>query len=120
MKKMLRLFILGFLLMVVSPNALVEASSNYVNRVSHFSAVNGEISLDGYSYVKGVAIPNQSDVIQKLKFVNTETGKQVLTFNISNFYKFTSRIYIKVQKEWEVSFPFMSEFKKNQISASVS
>ena len=86
MKKRLRLFILGFLLMVVSPNALVEASSNYVNRVSHFSAVNGEISLDGYSYVKGVAIPNQSDVIQKLKFVNTETGKQVLTFNISNFY----------------------------------
>lgn len=88
MKKRLGLFLtlLSFLFVCLGKAPIVEASSNYVNRVSHFSAVNGEISLDGYSYVKGVAIPNQSDVIQKLKFVNTETGKQVLTFNISNFY----------------------------------
>ena len=86
MKKRLTLLILGFLFIVLRQAPIVEASSNYVNRVSHFSAVNGEISLDGYSYVKGVAIPNQGDVIQKLKFVDTETGKQVLTFNISNFY----------------------------------
>ena len=88
MKKRLGLFftLLSFLLVCLGQVPIVEASSNYVNRISHFAAVNGEISLDGYSYVKGVAIPTQNDVIQKLKFVNTETGKQVLTFNISNFY----------------------------------
>ena len=88
MKKRLGFFLtlLSFLFVCLGKAPIVEASSSYVNRVSHFSAVNGEISLNGYSYVKGVAIPNQSDVIQKLKFVNTETGKQVLTFNISNFY----------------------------------
>ena len=58
----------------------------HVKRISKFSASQGLISYDGYSYVKGVNIPNQGDIIQKLKFINPYTGSQVMTFELSNYY----------------------------------
>lgn len=58
----------------------------YVKRISYFYEYEGYIYMNGYSYVKDVEIPNKGDIIQKLKFVNTETGKQVKTYLLDNYY----------------------------------
>lgn len=64
----------------------VKMELAHVNRISAFKAQDGELYVDGYSYIRGVNIPNKSDIIQKLKFIDSSTGKQVLTFNLPNFY----------------------------------
>lgn len=64
-----------------------ETTENpHVKRVSYFREENGQLYIDGYSYVKGINIPKQSDIIQKLKFVDTTSGKQVKTYELPNYY----------------------------------
>ena len=67
-------------------NFTVINPDSHVKRVSYFRAENWQLYIDGYSYIRGINIPNQSDIIQKLKFVDVESGKQIKTYELPNFY----------------------------------
>lgn len=71
---------------VVSNSVATLAVDKHVKRISKFVVENNKLVYDGYSYVAGVNIPKKGDIIQKLKFVNASTGKQVKTFELDNFY----------------------------------
>ena len=64
----------------------LKISNNHIKRVSYFKVENDKLYIDGYSYIKGINIPNQSDIIQKLKFVDANNGKQVKTYELPNYY----------------------------------
>lgn len=70
----------------VTEDPTYNPADQHVKRVSYFYEQEGHIYMNGYSYVKGIDIPKKSDIIQKLKFVNTTTGKQVKTYSLSNYY----------------------------------
>lgn len=73
-------------LTVYEDDVIDSSPENYINRVSQFTVDNNMISYEGYSYVKGINIPNQQDITQKLKFVDSQSGKQVLTYSLTNSY----------------------------------
>lgn len=66
--------------------SISDAKKSHVNRISYFRKEGNGLYIDGYSYVSTVNIPKKTDIIQKLKFVDANTGKQVKTYQISNFY----------------------------------
>lgn len=66
--------------------AINGIKKSHVNRISYFRPEGNGLYIDGYSYVSTVNIPKKTDIIQKLKFVDASTGKQVKTYQISNFY----------------------------------
>lgn len=70
----------------------LSLSNAHVKRISYFRPENGKLYVDGYSYIKGINIPNQSNIIQKLKFVDVNTGKQVKTYELPNFYSTAASI----------------------------
>lgn len=73
-------------LQVIDTADTVIGPDDHIKRVSYFRPENNKLYIDGYSYVRGINIPNKSDIIQKLKFVNVITGKQVKTYELPNYY----------------------------------
>lgn len=67
-------------------STLSPKDNPHINRLSYIRNENGMLYLDGYSYIQHVNIPSQTDIIQKIKFVNTSTLQQVLTFDLPTFY----------------------------------
>ena len=67
-------------------STLTPKDNPHINRLSYIRNENGKLYLDGYSYIQQVNIPSQTDIIQKIKFVNTSTLQQVLTFDLPTFY----------------------------------
>ena len=76
----------GNTLILKVKNIPLKVEQVHINRLSDISSQNGQLYLNGYSYVKRIDIPNQKDIIQKLKFVDINTGKQVKTYQLSNYY----------------------------------
>lgn len=65
---------------------ITDQENNHIKRISNLYGTNNGLFIDGYSYVKYTNIAHKSDIIQKLKFVNTTTGKQVSTYQLPNYY----------------------------------
>lgn len=63
-----------------------KENESYVGRISQFTYQHGMMTYDGYGYLQGIEIANKADVTHRIKFVDSTTGKQVLTFKLNHFY----------------------------------